>query len=70
MNTNVGNMDRILRLVIGIALIAAALFSGFAIFDGTLVKYGAVVIGLVLAATGLLQKCPMYSIVGVRTCKV
>ena len=70
MNTNVGNMDRILRLVIGIALIAAALFSGLAIFDGTLVKYGAVVIGLVLAATGLLQKCPMYSILGVRTCKV
>ena len=70
MNANVGSLDRIIRLVIGAILIGAALFSGLAFFDGTAVKYGAVVIGLVLAATGLMRTCPMYSILGIRTCKV
>ena len=70
MNTNVGSLDRIVRLVLGVMLIAAALFSGLAFFDGTVVKYGAVVVGLVLAVTGLMRTCPMYSILGIRTCKV
>ncbi len=69
MTANVGNMDRILRLSLGAVLIVLALFSGLAFFDGTVVKYGAVVVGLVLIATGLLRTCPMYSILGIRTCK-
>jgi hypothetical protein len=70
MKSNVGTLDRIVRLVLGVALIAAALFSGFAFFDGTVVKYGAVAVGLVLAVTGLARTCPAYSILGIRTCKV
>lgn len=70
MNVNVGTLDRAVRLVVGVALIAIALFSGMAIFDGAVVKYGAVIVGLVLAVTGLIRSCPMYSIFGIRTCKV
>lgn len=70
MTINVGTVDRIVRLVVGIALIAVALFSSMAIFDAVVVKYGAIALGLVLAATGMLRTCPMYSIFGIRTCKV
>ncbi len=70
MKTNVGLLDRNVRLVIGVVLIAAALFSGLAIFDGNVVRYGAVAIGLVLMVTGLARTCPAYSILGIRTCQV
>jgi len=70
MTTNVGTVDRGVRLVLGVALIAAALFSGLTIFDGAVMKYGAILVGVVLAVTGLMQTCPAYSIFGIRTCKV
>lgn len=70
MTANVGNLDRIVRLVLGVVLIAAALFSGLTFFDGNIVKYGAVVVGLVLVVTGMMRTCPAYSILGIRTCKV
>ena len=69
MNSNVGSLDRGMRLSLGAVLIVAALFSSLALFDGAVVKYGAVIVGLVLAATGLMGTCPMYSILGIRTCK-
>jgi hypothetical protein len=70
MTANVGTLDRAVRLVLGAALVAAAMFSGLAVFDGAVLKYGAVVVGLVLAATAVVRICPLYSILGVRTCKV
>ncbi|WP_085309952.1 YgaP family membrane protein [Planktotalea arctica] len=70
MTTNVGTVDRGVRLVLGVALIAAALFSGLTIFDGAVMKYGAILVGVVLAVTGLMRTCPAYSIFGIRTCKV
>lgn len=70
MTINVGTVDRILRLVVGVALIAVALFSSMAIFDAVFAKYGAIALGLVLVATGIVGTCPMYSIIGTKTCKV
>ncbi|NVD42842.1 DUF2892 domain-containing protein [Ensifer sp. HO-A22] len=70
MTINVGTVDRVVRLVVGVALIAAALFSSMTIFDAVAVKYGAIALGLVLTATGLMRTCPMYSILGIQTCKV
>lgn len=70
MNTNVGTLDRAIRLALGAALVVAALFSGLAIFDGAVLKYTAVIVGLVLGVTGLMQTCPAYSILGIRTSKV
>ena len=56
---NVGGMDKVLRIVVGLALLAAGLF-------GPLGWWGA--IGLVPLLTGLVGNCPLYSILGVRTC--
>lgn len=70
MTANLGTIDRALRLLAGAALIAIALFSGMAAFDGSAMKYGAVIVGAVLIATATMRICPLYSILGIRTCKV
>ena len=60
MTTNVGTIDRALRIVAGIALIALAA-------TGTIGLWG--YIGIVPLATALLGWCPAYSILGIKTCK-
>ncbi|MGJ3261066.1 MAG: YgaP family membrane protein [Rhodospirillales bacterium] len=62
MTINVGSIDRILRIVVGVALIAFALLSGH-----ELAVWGW--IGVVPLATGLIRWCPAYLLFGVRTCK-
>ena len=59
MNVNVGNTDRIIRIVAGLALIAWA-----ALFNGPAWAW----IGVVPLATGIFRICPAYSILGMNTC--
>ncbi len=64
MTTNVGTIDRIVRIVVGIALIAFAL--GF-IAPGT--PYAWIGwIGVVPLLTALVGSCPLYSMIGLSTC--
>jgi len=58
--TNVGTLDRLGRIVLGIVLIAL-------VFVGPKTQWGW--IGLVPLMTGLLRTCPLYSLLGIRTCK-
>ena len=60
MKTNIGNIERILRIVIGLALVAATAM-------GQLPVWG--YIGIVPLATGLMGWCPPYAIFGISTCK-
>lgn len=57
--TNVGTIDRILRVVVGLVLIAL-------VFVGPKTAWGWV--GLIPLATGLMRTCPLYSILGMSTC--
>lgn len=57
--TNVGSMDRIGRIVLGIVLIAL-------VFVGPKTAWGW--IGIIPLATGLLRTCPLYSLLGISTC--
>jgi len=57
--TNVGALDRTLRIVVGIVLIAL-------VFVGPKTAWGW--IGIVPLATGLLRTCPAYSILGLNSC--
>jgi hypothetical protein len=57
--TNVGGIDRVLRIVVGLALIGLTL-------GGVIGAWGW--IGLVPLATGALSTCPVYSILGMNTC--
>lgn len=59
MKANVGNLDRVLRIVVGLVLIALAA-------TGTVGWWGW--IGIVPLATGLLRVCPAYSLLGASTC--
>jgi len=61
MTKNVGGIDRILRIVIGLALIGAAA-------TGTVGLWG--YIGLVPLATGLMGWCPPYAMFGFNTCSM
>ncbi|QOL79533.1 YgaP family membrane protein [Pseudooceanicola spongiae] len=69
MSKNVGTTDRAIRLLLGIALIALALFGGLSLMQDSVMKYGAVILGLILAITGLMQLCPLYAMFGLRSCK-
>ncbi|CEP36131.1 MULTISPECIES: YgaP family membrane protein [Halomonadaceae] len=61
MTSNVGGIDKILRILVGIALIVLAL-------TGTIGVWGW--IGVVPLATGLFNFCPAYKLLGINTCKV
>ncbi|MEH6773097.1 MAG: DUF2892 domain-containing protein [Cereibacter changlensis] len=62
LKTNVGGIDRILRIVIGLALLAA-----FFLLPGHSLHW-VFLIGIVPLATGLLSSCPLYTIFGISTC--
>ncbi len=61
MKTNVGGIDRILRIVLGLALIVLTL-------TGTIGVWGW--IGLVPLATAAMGFCPLYTVLGFSTCPV
>lgn len=65
---NVGGLDRRVRLIVGpvLLVVAAAAAVGAIALSPALIALGAIV-GVVLTATGLTQKCPMNSLLGMNT---
>ncbi len=57
--TNEGAADRVLRIVIGLAVLSLVVV-------GPKTLWG--LFGLVPLATGIAGTCPLYSIVGINTC--
>jgi len=57
---NMGTIDRVLRVVVGVVLIAL-------VFVGPQTPWGW--IGIIPLATALIGWCPAYSVIGVKTCK-
>lgn len=60
MTFNVGGLDRTLRILVGLALVAAAV-------TGTVGLWGYV--GLIPLITGLMGWCPLYAVFGLKTCR-
>jgi len=60
MKKNVGGIDRIARIVIGVVLVIL-------VITGQIGAWGW--IGLLPLATGAMGWCPPYSILGINTCK-
>ena len=58
-NTNVGTIDRVLRVVVGLVLLSL-------VFVGPKTWWG--LVGLVPLLTAMMGSCPLYSIVGMSTC--
>lgn len=63
---NVGGVERAVRLVIGVALLALGFLH---VVTGTLAIV-AYVVGAVALITGLVRFCPAWSIFGINTCRV
>ena len=59
MTKNLGGVDRIVRIIVGLALIGWGLYAQN--------WWGA--IGAVPLLTGLMRWCPMYLPFGIKTCK-
>lgn len=66
MARNIGSVDRILRIVFGLALIAYAIPLGFSQTGWNWVGW----IGVVPLLTAAIGNCPLYSILGLSTCPV
>ncbi len=60
--TNEGTVDRALRIIVGVALLAI-----FFIYPTATWRYWTL-IGIVPLLTGLVGTCPLYSIFGMSTC--
>jgi uncharacterized membrane protein YfcA len=61
MTKNVGSIDRILRILVGIALIAGAAMGSIGVWG---------YIGVVPLLTGLMGWCPPYALLGFNTCSM
>ena len=60
MKANVGSSDKIIRIILGVVIIAAGFY--FKSWFG--------LIGIVPLLTASVSFCPLYSVIGVNTCKV
>lgn len=59
MKANVGGIDRVLRIVAGVILVALAI-------TGTIGAWG--YLGLIVLATGVFSFCGAYTLLGINTC--
>lgn len=59
MTANIGTIDRVLRVIVGLALLSL-------VFVGPQSLWG--LVGLVPLLTGMVRVCPLYTLLGVRTC--
>jgi hypothetical protein len=61
MKANIGSIDKVLRIVVGLGLLSIIFF-----VDGPARWWG--LVGLVPLGTGLINFCPLYAILGLSTC--
>ena len=61
MTRNEGSLDRVARVALGIVLLVMALRGLYTPWTW---------IGVVPLLTGLVGTCPLYSVLGINTCKV
>ena len=68
MRTNMGMIDRGIRLILAAALLYGA-FGGAAVFAAGALHWIAIAVAAVFILTSLVGNCPLYSLVGIRTCR-
>lgn len=64
MKSNVGGLDRAIRIVLGIVLLVVA----YLWLSGALATV-AYIVGAILLITGLVGWCGLYTVIGINTCK-
>ncbi len=64
MTCNVGGVDGPIRIVVGVLLLAAAIFGGMP----TVGAWTAGVVGAIALGTGAVGFCPAWMLFGINTC--
>lgn len=65
MKINEGKLDRIIRVVVGIVLLALGLFG----VVGGWLMWAAYIVGAILVLTGVVGFCPLYALLKINTNK-
>jgi hypothetical protein len=65
MKKNVGNVDRVIRLIVAAQIV---LFYGIGMINGTSALI-LMFVAVIFALTSLLRVCPLYLPFGISTCK-
>jgi len=63
MKLNVGGVERLIRIALGVALLALAFFANIGVW-----VYVAGIVGVVALVTGLVGYCPAWALFGINTC--
>lgn len=67
MKKNVGNADKLVRIILALV---ATYFAYTKVFDPVWITYVLYAVAIILLLTVLTGSCPCYSILGTSTCKV
>lgn len=67
MTTNMGKTDRGVRLLIAAALLFIAL--GTTILGSGILFWLALIVAVVFTLTSIVGNCPLYSVIGLNTCR-
>lgn len=66
MKKTVGTADKVIRIILGLILLIIA----FAVSVGQTLKVILIIIGIIALLTAISGLCPLYSLLGINTCKV
>lgn len=67
MTKNVGNLDKIIRIVLALV---ATYFAYTKEFDSAWIEYVLWAVAIILLLTAVTSRCPLFSIFGINSCKV
>ncbi len=67
MTTNMGKVDRVLRLIVAAVLLYLAF--GTMLIGSGILFWLALIVAAVFTLTSLVGSCPLYSLVGINTCQ-
>ncbi len=67
MTRNMGGIDRGLRILVALVLLYAAFATEFAAAGA--IHWIAIAVAAVFTVTALIGNCPLYSVIGVKTCR-
>ncbi len=63
---NVGLIDRIIRIILGVVLI----YVGWVVWENNIAGIILDIVGIILIITGIAGYCWLYKLLGIKTCKV
>ncbi len=69
MPVNVGTIDRVIRAVLGIVALALVFAGPLAAGGWGWERIALVAVGAILLLTSAVKFCPLYRVLGLRTCK-